>query len=176
MTEPFWIWCPQPGAMRATELKVDQSDYGDGYIHRSTRGLNPLRPKWSVSFPFVDLDVLDAMRDFLETNAAPGFYFKPPDEDIPEVFVYADTWSATVIDRAGNGNRVGQLTAEFVRCYNPQPLGVGTSLFAAVPIAPTTTVALVDGVPVGVTDAPAPPPPIPQPNPNIPRQPTRSLR
>src|SRR5262245_45580065 len=116
MTEPFWQWCPQAGAARTTALRVDQVAYGDGYIHRATRGLNPALPRWSLSYPFVDLDALSAMDAFLVANAAAGFYFKPPDSNDAELFVYCDTWSATIVDRSGGGARVGQLTAEFVRC------------------------------------------------------------
>jgi hypothetical protein len=32
--QPFWPWCPTPGAGRSTKLAVDEVAYGDGYKHR----------------------------------------------------------------------------------------------------------------------------------------------
>src|SRR4029077_12929939 len=121
MTDPKWIWCAMPGAARTTAMKADIADYGDGYTHRATRGLNPARPNWQLEFPFTDLAMLAAMNTFLETYAVPGFYFEPPDATGTELFVTCDQWSATVSDRTGSGARVGTLGAQFVRAFNPQP-------------------------------------------------------
>jgi phage-related protein len=118
---PWWAWCPQPGAARSTELRVDSNAMGDGYIHRATRGLHPTRPSWSMSFPFVGLVELEAMDDFLEANAACGFWTRPPDVSEP-VFVYCDAWSISLADRNVAEGIVGVLQATFVRCFNPQPV------------------------------------------------------
>jgi phage-related protein len=118
--QPYWPWCAQPGAGRSTNLKVDQTDYGDGYNHRVTRGLNPARASWALSFPFTSLDELKTFDDFLIANAARGFWITPPDSTV-DVFVVADAWSATIIDKTGSGALVGTLQANFTRQYNPQP-------------------------------------------------------
>src|SRR5262249_2070503 len=120
-SSPYWPWCAQPGASRAVELAVDQTNYGDGYIHRSTRGLNAVRPSWTLNFPFTSQGELQDYDSFLNANAARGFWFTPPDRT-SEVFVYADQWAYTITDRSGTGI-VGQLQATFVRCFNPQPSG-----------------------------------------------------
>ena len=120
-TLPSWPWCAQLGASRAVELAVDQTNYGDGYIHRSTRGLNPVRPSWTLNFPFTSQPELQRYDDFLNENAARGFWFTPPDMT-SQVFVYADQWSYTITDKTGTGI-VGTLQATFVRIFNPQPGG-----------------------------------------------------
>jgi phage-related protein len=118
--QPYWPWCVMPGASRTTQLRVDQTDYGDGYTYRLTRGLNPARPSWSVQVPFVGLAQLKAYDDFLLANAARGFWFTPPDSDV-DVFVYADQWSSNVTDKNKSQGKVGTLQATFTRCFNPQP-------------------------------------------------------
>jgi phage-related protein len=118
--QPFWSWCPQPGAGRASTLMVDVAPYGDGYIHRATRGLNPVRPTWTLNFPFEGLATLDEMDTFLRSNAASGFYFQPPDDDAP-LFVTADAWQATIADKNLDRGVVGLLSVTFAECFNPQP-------------------------------------------------------
>lgn len=115
-----WTRCAIAGAARDTKLAVDTNSYGDGYIHRATRGLNPARPSWALSFPFTSLDELDEMDRFLIANAAPGFWYTPADSTA-QVLVCCDEWAATIEDKSGSGDIVGHLTATFVRSFNPQP-------------------------------------------------------
>ena len=119
--QPYWPWCAQPGANRDTKLAVDIVEFGDGYKHRSTRGLNPARPSWSLSFPFVSLAELDQRDKFLIAHAAEGFYFTPPDASAP-VFVTADEWSANIADKNNSSGIVGTITVTMTRSFNPQPL------------------------------------------------------
>jgi phage-related protein len=115
------------GASRTDTLRVDKNEFGDGYIHRATRGLNPVRPAWTLTFPFRDAAEYQAFNTFLAANAAAGFYFKPPEEPAP-VFVTADDWSMTISDRRGVAGAggvepiLGTLQATFTRSFNPQPL------------------------------------------------------
>jgi phage-related protein len=119
--QPFFGWCPQPGMSRATKLTVDTAAYGDGYIHRATRGLNPARPSWSYSIPFTSLAELTDLDDFLTLYAGRGFYVLPPDSN-DYVLVTADDWSAQITDKNKDRGIVGVLTATFTRSFNPQPL------------------------------------------------------
>lgn len=118
---PYWQWCAMPGASRATQLAIDQTNYGDGYNHRITRGLNPARPAWSLAFPFVGLAELQAFDAFLVAYAAIGFWFTPPD-GTTDLFVSCDTWSANIVERNNAAGIVGTLQATFVRQFNPQPI------------------------------------------------------
>ncbi len=118
---PYWSWCPMAGASRSTALAVDTVALGDGYIHRATRGLNPSRPSWSLTFPFASLTELQAYDAFLVAHATAGFWMRPPDSSV-DVFVTADAWSSTVADKNLNSGIVGTLQATFVRCFNPQPI------------------------------------------------------
>lgn len=119
--QPYWPWCATPGASRTTKLAVDIVEYGDGYKHRATRGLNPARPEWSLAFPFTSFDELAERDTFLQTNGARGFWFTPPDST-DFVFVTADEWAASISDRNRDGGIVGMLNVTLVRCFNPQPI------------------------------------------------------
>jgi phage-related protein len=118
---PYWPWCPMPGAARNTTLAVDIVALGDGYVHRATRGLNPARPSWSLAFPFTSLDELATFDAFLKANATRGFYMRPPDSAV-DVFVTADSWSASITDRNAASGIVGTLQSTFVQQFNPQPI------------------------------------------------------
>lgn len=125
MPEPMWRWCAMPGASRDTRLNVDINAYGDGYVHRSTRGLNPARPSWSVQCPFKSASEFAAMDQFLRDHAAGGFYFEPPDGGGATVFVTVDQWSAQIADRHDSRTAediVGTLSATFEQAFNPQPI------------------------------------------------------
>jgi phage-related protein len=106
---------------KESSLAVDAQAFGDGYTHRATRGLNPVRPAWTLSFPVVGEAELAAMDSFLAANAARGFWFQPPGEAAP-VFVVADSWSAQVSEKSRKHGYLGALQASFVRAFNPQPL------------------------------------------------------
>jgi phage-related protein len=129
---PYWSWCPMPGAARSTTLAVDINAFGDGYVHRSTRGLNPARPSWSLSFPFTSLAELEAFDAFLVANATAGFYMRPPDSST-DVFVTADAWSSSIADKNADSGIVGTFQATFVRSFNPQPVNPTTDLSGALP-------------------------------------------
>jgi phage-related protein len=103
-------------------LEVDTVPYGDGYIHRSTRGLNPARPAWSITVPVLTKADIDAINSFLETNAAAGFWFTPPDSETGDVFVVCDEWAVSVADKSRAHNAIGTFSATFVRSFNPQPI------------------------------------------------------
>jgi phage-related protein len=117
--QPFWPWCPMPGAGRTTKLAVDSVAFGDGYIHRSTRGLNPARPAWTLAFPFASLDELEERDAFLQAHAAAGFWITPPD-GTGYVLVTADEWSATIADRNVAKGIVGTLSVTLTRSFNQQ--------------------------------------------------------
>lgn len=123
MPEPIWPWCVMPGMGRSTELAVDVNGFGDGYVHRATRGLNPARPSWDITVPFRNASEHAAYDAFLRENAVRGFYFQPPEEAAP-VFVTSDEWSMTIADRTTGGDLLGTLQTTFRQSFNPQPNGV----------------------------------------------------
>lgn len=190
MPEPMWRWCAMPGASRDTKLNVDINAYGDGYVHRSTRGLNPARPSWKIDVPFTSAGEYSEMDTFLRTNAASGFYFEPPDGGGAVVLVTVDDWSASVADRHGersSGEIVGTLSATFEQAFNPQP--ISPVVLATVPPAmslPLMAAPITMPPPVVVVAAEPPPtdpegvilpsPTTPLPSSDLPRQPTGPTR
>ena len=117
--QPYWPWFAQPGAARATTLAVDEVAFGDGYKHRSTRGLNPARPAWTLSFPFTSLAELNERDTFLRQYSAGGFWFTPPDGAAP-LFVTANDWTATIVEKNLGTGIVGQLAVTLTQSFNPQ--------------------------------------------------------
>jgi phage-related protein len=122
---PYWPWCVQAGVTASSTLRIDQANYGDGYVQRITRGLNPRGQKFQISVPFTSMADLATMDSFLLANATSGFWFTGPgwpDSGAYDVFVYADEWASTITDKNTGGAVIGTLSAEFIRCYNPQPI------------------------------------------------------
>lgn len=115
---PLWPFCPMPGATKDSKLAVDINAFGDGYVHRSTRGLNPVRPSYGVTFVFNGDAEFGAMDSFLTAHAAAGFYYAAPGDSF--VFVTADEWTYS-IEVNGAAGVVGTLSARFDRSFNPQP-------------------------------------------------------
>ena len=115
---PLWPFCPMPGATKDSKLAVDINAFGDGYVHRSTRGLNPVRPSYGVTFMFTGDAEFAAMDSFLTKHAAAGFYYNAPGgrsfRDCRRM-VYS-------IEVKGAAGVVGTLSARFDRSFNPQPL------------------------------------------------------
>jgi phage-related protein len=128
--DPFWPWCPEPGMSKAATLRVDSALYGDGYVHRATRGLNPVGYQYTLIFPFTTGKDCQDMQDFLATNGAKGFWTYPPDQANwlgTDIFVTCDSWTFTFNDRnvlvspIKGPTIIGTLQAIFDRRFNPQP-------------------------------------------------------
>ena len=98
-------------------------EFGDGYKHRATRGLNPVRPTWALNFPFTSQAELTAYDQFLTAYATGGFWMRPPDSTV-DVFVTADEWVANLVDRNKTSGIVGSLAVTFAQTFNPQQYDV----------------------------------------------------
>ena len=118
---PLWPFCPMPGHTKNAKLAVDVNGFGDGYVHRSVRGLNPVRPNYGVTFTFNGDAEMAQMDSFLAANATGGFYYQPPGEPAP-IFVTADEWTFSIADKSPQFGMIGTLSATFNRAFNPQPI------------------------------------------------------
>jgi phage-related protein len=117
------------------KLMVEVVNYGDGYIHRNTRGLNPVRPSFQVQFPFISDQELSNMDSFLTSNAAQGFWFAPPNQS--PIFVTVDEWGYNIeIVRRSDGV-CGQMQMTMVQQFNLQPVTPPTIAPPAEPISVT---------------------------------------
>jgi phage-related protein len=119
---PDWPaeWCAALGPSRSATLKVDTNEFGDGYCHRSTRGLDPVKPAWTLSFPATSDAVLLEMDAFLRTFGQAGFTFTPPG-DSTAIFVTCDAWTFVLTDRSAGGDLISSLQATFTEVFNHQP-------------------------------------------------------
>lgn len=118
MAETF-TWCVAPGAHRTRKQRVASSNYGDGYRHRASIGLNINLDSWAIGIT-ADAATLKAVDDFITANAVRGFWWIPPGA-AAAIFVTCDEWALTYSDRNAAG-LVGSISATFDRCYNLQPV------------------------------------------------------
>ena len=101
------------------QLRIDEVKGDDGFNDRRTRGINPTRHSWQLRFPFRNAAEHQAMDAFLLANCRAGFWFTPP-FSTKAVLATCDEWTATIIDRTGGGDLLGELQATFVRSFTPQ--------------------------------------------------------
>jgi phage-related protein len=110
------------GAARSQETTIDTNAYGDGYTHRSTRGINPSRATWSLSFPIVGQEDVDKYDDFFNAYQVGGFWWNPPDMPTKYVFVIVNNWSISMSDKNIKEGIIGVLQVSFVQTFNPQEI------------------------------------------------------
>lgn len=76
---PNFTWTPDQGAKRSVKIRVNRSQFGDGYSGRTADGINVIVEAWDVTFNSRTQAEIDAIQDFLE--AAEGrttFTFTTP--------------------------------------------------------------------------------------------------
>lgn len=106
-------WIPDWSASGSTKANVSKVSFGDGYIQRQTKGMNPLAKSWSLSFNARDESEADDIIEFLEERyGVIAFTWTPPGQ--PQGKYTCDNWSRTVI-----GNNVSNISAQFDLVYEP---------------------------------------------------------
>jgi phage-related protein len=76
---PNFIWTPDQAAKRSVKIRVNRSQYGDGYSGRSADGINVVVETWDVSFSNRTQAEIDAIQDFLEAaQGRSSFAFSTP--------------------------------------------------------------------------------------------------
>jgi phage-related protein len=76
---PAFTWVPDFGAAEKIKPKVLAAQFGDGYSQRSPDGINNMPRVWSVQFTLLDATTIDAIHDFLVTQAGvTAFTWTPP--------------------------------------------------------------------------------------------------
>ena len=93
MAELF-TWSPDWNASLSEEVRVRQTNFGDGYSQRSFDGLNPTKQIWAVSFAGRDKATISAIANFLRRHREGGIAFE---------FLLPDTAFAVVGHEFGVG-------------------------------------------------------------------------
>lgn len=63
-----FIWIPDWDAQGNTTPDVSKIQFGDGYVQRQTKGMNPLKVIWSLSFKNRTDSEADALEAFLKAR------------------------------------------------------------------------------------------------------------
>ncbi|WP_186019671.1 phage tail protein [Burkholderia gladioli] len=107
-------WVPTVANMSGTDTAaVSKAQFGDGYAQRLADGINSVSASFDLQF-MGDSAKISAIRAFLvERGGATSFYWTPPLEPAPLLFV-CETWSRPTKD----GN-VYTMTATFEQTFAP---------------------------------------------------------
>lgn len=108
-----FIWIPDWRAAGTTRADVTRIKFGDGYVQRQNKGLNPLAVSWSLSFdPRTDAEA-DAIEAFLAARTGvTAFTWTPPGK--PQSKWTCENWV-----RTKSGEDVNSLTMTFELVYEP---------------------------------------------------------
>lgn len=77
MTATFTT-APDFASSKASQPRVLEATFGDGYVQRSVDGINSNMATWSLTFNARDTATIDAIEAFLEANIAMAFNWTPP--------------------------------------------------------------------------------------------------
>lgn len=111
MDEFTWIpdWNPQEGI----KANVSKVQFGDGYVQRQTKGMNPLTQTWNLTFSARTDSEASAIMAFLKARkGVTAFTWTPPDED--QAKFTCDNFSR---QKAANDNQT--VSAVFELVYEP---------------------------------------------------------
>jgi len=108
-----WIWVPDWSASTASKANVSKIRYGDGYIQRQTKGMNPIDDSWSLTFNARTRTEAIAIDTFLkERYGVIAFTWTPP--GLPQAKWTCDSWNRTEV-----GNEVNNITMTLEKVYEP---------------------------------------------------------
>lgn len=106
-------WIPDWNAQSSNKPDVTKVQYGDGYQQRQTKGMNPLRVDWSLSFAARSDAESDAIEAFLEERyGVIAFTWTPPGKS--QVKWVCSSWNVTKASVDNNA-----ISLSFERVYEP---------------------------------------------------------
>jgi phage-related protein len=108
-----FIWLPDWNAQGDTKADISKVRFGDGYVQRQTKGMNPLMMNWSLAFSPRSDAVVDAIVAFLQARqGVTAFTWTPPGET--QMKWTCERWVKTKM-----GDDVNSLSMTFERVYEP---------------------------------------------------------
>jgi phage-related protein len=105
---------PTYGAQKASQPKVRQVQFGDGYSQRISFGLNQNPKQWNLTWEVTETDA-DTIETFLDARAADGasFDWTPPDS------ATSYKWICYQWNKAIPYYNRGTITATFTQVFEP---------------------------------------------------------
>ena len=106
-------WIPDWNAQGNVKANVAKIQFGDGYVQRQTKGMNPLSKTWNLTFNNRSDTEIQEIMDFLEERyGVIAFTWTPPGGT--RVKWTCDNWTPTKL-----GANVFSLSLSFERVYEP---------------------------------------------------------
>ena len=108
-----FTWLPDWNAQGDSTANVSKIQFGDGYVQRQTKGMNPIVKSWNMSFNNrTDAEIADIVEFFEDRYGVVAFTWTPPDEDQAK-------WVCARWNKTKQGDNVTSLSASFDRVYEP---------------------------------------------------------
>lgn len=108
-----FTWVPDWNARESANATINRAQFGDGYVQRQARGMNPFVIKWELSFANRDDDEISAIRAFLiAREGVTAFTWTPPGEEQAKFI-------CTSFGRVKAGYQVGSFNMTFELVYEP---------------------------------------------------------
>jgi phage-related protein len=106
-------WIPDWGAQGNTKADIAKIQFGDGYVQRQTKGMNPLQVTWNLKFDPRDDDEADEIEEFLvERQGVVAFTWTAPGRA-------QEKWTCDAWSRTKAALDVNAITATFTLVYEP---------------------------------------------------------
>ncbi|MAX33219.1 MAG: phage tail protein [Halomonadaceae bacterium] len=103
------------GPSLRTQFKVDQTEFGDGYVQRQPAGLNSVRDTWSPSWTLLTQAEYEQLDGFLRARkGVTPFLWQPPWEDTPRQWICQELSS-----QRPTSARFASISATFVEDFSP---------------------------------------------------------
>ena len=106
-------WIADWDASENPVAKVTKIQYGDGYMQRQTKGMNPVAVTWNLTFKNRDDAEATAIREFLEARyGVVAFTWTPPGQTQKKWI--CDSWPRSI-----PGYNVNNFSLKFELVYEP---------------------------------------------------------
>lgn len=113
MDEFLDTWIPDWNAQSNVAANVARVQFGDGYVQRQTKGMNPITRSWNLTFNNRSDALIDAIEEFLEERyGVVAFTWTPPGG-------VQSKWTAATWTRVKMGDNVASLSTTFELVYEP---------------------------------------------------------
>jgi phage-related protein len=104
---------PDWQAQGTTTANVSKVQFGDGYVQRQNKGMNPLKVSWGLSFNPRSDDETDDIENFLiAREGVTAFTWTPPGQAQAK-------WVCSQWTRTKMGDNVNSITMTFEKVYEP---------------------------------------------------------
>jgi phage-related protein len=107
-----FTWVPSYASAVETTPRLKLVQMGDGYIQRTSDGINASREKWTLVFKNISDQDYSDINGFLKGNIGYSFDWKPPGESSTRKFLVQDAWKRDFVSY-----NVNNLSVTFIQVF-----------------------------------------------------------